>query len=91
MALAAVGGKVHVLGGSVLGITGPYHQEYDPPTDTWRARAPLPTGLDHIGAAVLNGKIYTIGGFVGGGASRWAKRAPTSMTRPPTPGASWRR
>src|SRR3990170_732820 len=64
VALAAVGGKVHVIGGSVLGVAGPYHQEYDVAKDTWRPRAMLPKGLDHIGVAVLNGKIYTIGGFV---------------------------
>src|SRR5262245_53614018 len=65
VALAAVGGKVHVIGGSVLGIAGPYHQQYDPATDKWQARAHLPKGLDHIGVGVLNGKIYTVGGFVG--------------------------
>ncbi len=46
-------------------MAGTYHDEYDPATDRWRTRAPLPHGLDHIGAAVLNGKIYTVGGFVG--------------------------
>src|SRR5947208_3585100 len=70
VAVAYAGGKLHVLGGSVLGFTGPYHQEYDPATDKWRARSPLPRALDHIGAAVLNGKIYAIGGFVGGGVHR---------------------
>ena len=65
VALAAVGGKVHVIGGGVLGVAGPYHQEYDTPKDTWRARALLPKGLDHIGVAVLNGKVYTVGGFIG--------------------------
>ena len=67
---AAVGGKLHVMGGSVLQVTGPYHQQYDPATDTWRGRAPVPRSLDHIGSAVLNGKIYLIGGFVGGGVHR---------------------
>jgi hypothetical protein len=70
VAVAYAGGKLHVLGGSVLGFTGPYHQEYDPATDKWRARSPLPRSLDHVGAAVLNGKIYAIGGFVGGGVHR---------------------
>src|SRR5262245_45094859 len=65
VAVVAVGNRVHVLGGSVLGIAGPYHEVYDPETDKWSARAMLPKGLDHIGAAVANGKIYTIGGFVG--------------------------
>lgn len=67
VAVAAVGGKIHVFGGSVLGFTGPYHVEYDPAKDTWRTRAPVPRALDHIGAVVVNGKIYAIGGFVGGG------------------------
>src|ERR1700747_2045817 len=62
--LAAVGGKVHVIGGNVEGVSGTYHDEYDPATDRWRTRAPLLQGLDHIGTAVLNGKIYTVGGFV---------------------------
>jgi hypothetical protein len=65
VALAAVGGKVHVIGGGIKGVAGTYHDEYDPATDRWRTRAPLPFGLDHIGTAVLNGKIYAIGGFVG--------------------------
>src|SRR5437763_15684496 len=67
VAVAAIDGKLHVMGGSVLGFTGPYHQEYDPATDKWRARSPMPRALDHIGSAVLNGKIYAIGGFIGGG------------------------
>jgi N-acetylneuraminic acid mutarotase len=66
VSLAAVGGKIHLLGGSVAGFTGPYHLQYDPATDQWSARAPLPNRLDHIGSAVLNGKIYAVGGFVGG-------------------------
>jgi hypothetical protein len=43
-----------------------YHEEYDPATDKWRARAPGPRSLDHIGTTVLNEKIYAFGGFVGG-------------------------
>jgi N-acetylneuraminic acid mutarotase len=70
VSVAAANGKIHVMGGSVLGVTGPYHQEYDPATNKWRARAPLPRSLDHMGSAVLNGKIYLIGGFVGGGVHR---------------------
>ena len=52
VALAAVAGKVHVIGGGIKGMAGPYHDEYDPATDRWRTRAPPPYGLDHIGAAV---------------------------------------
>src|SRR5437588_6520696 len=61
--VAAADGKLHVIGGSVLGFTNIYHVEYDPTTDKWRTRAPVPRALDHMGSAVLNGKIYTVGGF----------------------------
>ena len=55
VALAAVDGKVHVIGGNIQNVAGTYHDEYDPATDRWRTRAPLPNGLDHLGAAV---KLY---------------------------------
>src|SRR5437762_11683973 len=50
--VAAADGKLHVIGGSVLGFTNIYHVEYDPATDKWRPRAPLPRALDHMGSAV---------------------------------------
>ena len=70
VSVAYLNGKVHVMGGGVLGFTGPYHVEYDPATDKWGVRAPLPRSLDHMGTAVLNGKVYLIGGFIGGGVHR---------------------
>src|SRR5215216_7258661 len=36
--------------------------EYTPDTDSWKALAPLPTRRGAGGAAVVNGKIYVIGG-----------------------------
>ena len=65
VAAAAFDGKLHAIGGSVSGTAGPYHDEYDPATDSWRPRAPLPEGRDHLGVAVAAGKIYAFGGFVG--------------------------
>src|SRR5205085_2072641 len=41
------------------------NREYDPATDKWRERAPMPTARNHLGVAVVNGKIYSFGGFVG--------------------------
>ena len=38
VALAAVGGQVYVVGGSVGGVAVPQIDEYDPPSDGWRAR-----------------------------------------------------
>src|ERR1019366_3536314 len=60
---AAVNDRISVLVGSVSGnwrLTR--NEEYDPATDKWRSRAPLPSGASHMAAAVLNGKIYAIGG-----------------------------
>src|SRR5207249_9834115 len=41
-------------------------EEYDPATNTWRARAPIPTPRNHATAGAVNGKVYVIGGRVGG-------------------------
>ena len=38
-------------------------QSYDPKTDTWTICASVPTGRFHASAAVVNDKLYVIGGF----------------------------
>jgi N-acetylneuraminic acid mutarotase len=76
---AMVGGKMFVIGGATTapGATNPaIHptvaqrvlstvEEYDPETNTWRARAPMPTPRNHTAAGVVDGKIYVIGGRIG--------------------------
>src|SRR6267378_475162 len=66
-------GKIYAFGGFVLPQSGPAAWvpidnawEYDPATNTWRARAALPTQRNHATAGVVNGKVYVIGGRVGG-------------------------
>lgn len=75
-----VGNKIYVIGGAttppnqpevtavhparphvVLGTV----EEYDPATNTWRSRTPMPTPRNHATAGVVNGKVYVIGGRVG--------------------------
>ena len=91
VALAAVGGKIYVVGGGVGGKAVPLIDEYDPASDSWRALAPMPKGLDHLGVAVIGGKIITVGGFIGS-VHRGAVERRLSNTIPaPTPGARWRR
>ena len=64
VAAAAVDGKIYVLGGSALGEDAQtLIEEYNPATDRWRVRAPMPRGLSHVGAVGMNGKIYVVGGF----------------------------
>lgn len=74
-----VGDKIYVIGGATTppGMNVPaVHprsphisvgvvEEYDPAGNTWRARRPMPTPRNHATAAVVNGKIYVIGGRVG--------------------------
>ena len=40
-------------------------EEYDPATNAWRARNPMPTARNHAAIGAVNGKIYVIGGRVG--------------------------
>jgi N-acetylneuraminic acid mutarotase len=56
--------RLYAIGGNLAGNAVPRNEEYDPATDRWRARAPMPLARDHVGIALLNGKIYTFGGFV---------------------------
>jgi N-acetylneuraminic acid mutarotase len=70
VSLAEVGGKIYVVGGGINGTAVPHNEEYDIATNKWRVRYPMPRGLDHMGVAVVNGKIITVGGFVGAGVHR---------------------
>jgi N-acetylneuraminic acid mutarotase len=79
-AAAVVGGKFYVIGGAgpMPDATAPTLrprqpqrslgtvEEYDPATNTWRARSPLPTPCNHMGAETVDGKIYVIGGRLSG-------------------------
>jgi N-acetylneuraminic acid mutarotase len=77
----AVDGKIYVIGGVrsnkpgdegapipsgstdqlVLGTV----EEYDPATNAWRARSPMPTARNHFFAGAVNGKIYAFDGRIG--------------------------
>ena len=68
---AAVNGKIYAIGG--LGdITGigysslAVNEEYDPATDTWTYKTPMPTPRYAFAIAVYKNKIYCIGGKAGG-------------------------
>jgi N-acetylneuraminic acid mutarotase len=67
--VAYLDGKLYVIGGSV-GSCFPrgwasnvsMNEVYDIATDTWSTRAPMPTARSGVGAVVIDGKIYVIGG-----------------------------
>jgi N-acetylneuraminic acid mutarotase len=62
-------GKLYVVGGTI-GSCFPggwasnvsMNEIYDIATDTWSTGAPMPTARSGLGAAVIDGKVYVIGG-----------------------------
>ena len=65
---ATVNGKIYVLSGldnrpGVVSPTG-YNWCYDPATNAWTDRKPMPVPAHHIMVATWNDKIYVFGGFV---------------------------
>jgi N-acetylneuraminic acid mutarotase len=69
-ALAAVfvGGKIYAIGGAgESNITDLTMERYDPATNAWEALSSMPTERYHFGAAaaVLDGRIFVVGGWSG--------------------------
>ncbi len=78
---AVVDGKIHVIGGAgvhpgskevSIHPARPHralatNEIYDPATNTWQTRSPMPTARNHAAVGVVNNKVYVIGGRVGNG------------------------
>jgi len=69
---AVLGGKIYLVGGRIGGsvLEGNFKPPllsvdiYDPKSDKWERGVPMRIPRDHLGVAVLEGKIYAIGGRV---------------------------
>ncbi len=61
-------GGVYMLPGDVVGRVLNVVEAYDPATDTWTNKAPMPTARFALSVPVVDGKIYAMGGNTGGGA-----------------------
>lgn len=78
-AVATVNGKIYVVGGfsepthgnMLTFATSKTVEEYDPATDHWTTKAPLPIELHHAGAVAYNDQLYVIGGFTKSFLSVW--------------------
>src|SRR5690349_25127086 len=87
VAAAAVGGKIYVVGGfeepalgNVLNFAiTTAMEEYDPATDKWTTKAPMPVGLHHVGIGVAGGRLYVVGGYKQSGLSVWGPVATVYM------------
>ncbi|MFC1715844.1 Kelch repeat-containing protein, partial [Candidatus Poribacteria bacterium] len=69
LSTSVVNGKLYAIGGSTDDREDLVDQklfatveEYDPATDTWTAKADMPTARTGLSTSVVNGKIYAIGG-----------------------------
>lgn len=75
LGVAVVNGKIYAIGGSTKtgapqnysgGFVGT-NEEYDPETDTWTLKAPMPTPRSNFRLEVVHNKIYCIGGLTHNG------------------------
>ncbi|MBM4400414.1 MAG: hypothetical protein FJ045_00510 [Crenarchaeota archaeon] len=65
---SVVDGKIYLIGGKVYWGAEPYYHElnvtevYDPATNSWTTKAPMPIPALGYASEVVDGKIYVIGG-----------------------------
>ncbi|MFF3243738.1 Kelch repeat-containing protein [Streptomyces sp. NPDC002870] len=88
--VAAVGGKVYVIGGILADPGFPTTgrvEIYDPRHDAWSAAAPLPVAINHPNLAAVGGRLYVLGGLSGG--SSWQALRDSYVYDPRTD--RWRR
>jgi len=104
-AVGVINGKLYAIGGTIKIALSPNSwtfpdtnvvEEYDPVTNTWATKSPMPTARNSLAAAVINGKIYLIGGHISSPYGRFtgiveeydpATDSWTSRTSMPTPRA----
>jgi N-acetylneuraminic acid mutarotase len=58
---------IYILGGVGRSGSSGVVQKYDPISDTWSSGTPMNVPRSELGAVLLNGKIYAIGGVTNGG------------------------
>jgi N-acetylneuraminic acid mutarotase len=64
LAAAAVNNKIYAIGGALSSFLTT-NEEYDPVTNGWTTKAAMPTARGDLTAAVLNSRVYLIGGLGG--------------------------
>lgn len=64
---AAPNGKVYAMGGVIFAsVNVPWVDEYDPISNTWATRSPMPWAHHVWPVTAHNGKIYSVGGTTNG-------------------------
>jgi N-acetylneuraminic acid mutarotase len=68
LSASVVNDKIYLIGGKKYSSNSPYFTEtnvnevYDPANDSWTIETPIPTAVYGYASAMINGKIYIIGG-----------------------------
>ncbi len=98
-AVGVVNGILYVVGGrtnpNASGAWLASMEAYDPTTDTWTSKSPMPTARGHLAAAVVNGTLYAIGGIIDNPNTIYATveaydpTTDTWTTKPPMPTPRW--
>ena len=80
--MVAVDDRLFIFGG--VGDQPRVSLEYLPASDTWQRLAPMPAEREHLAAAVVDGRVYVIGG-------RWGDRGNLRVVEEYDPATdSWR-
>ena len=69
--IAVYENRIYVLGGAIgvdpsgngNALITTANEVYDPFTDTWETKAPMPTARHGLTASIANDKIYTVSGI----------------------------
>ena len=85
--VALVGDDIYVLGG-VLPFNGSTYptvnivQKFSVITNTWTEVSPMPAALNHVNVAVVNEKVYYLGGLAASGLSYWKASGASAVYDP---------
>ena len=102
LSTSVINGKIYAIGGAIAIRVQPRGQEvvstveeYDPVTDNWTTKSPMPTPRWGLSSSTVNGKIYAIGGAEDHPVSpsntveEYDPATDTWTTRSPMPTARW--
>ncbi|MCX5786275.1 MAG: fibronectin type III domain-containing protein [Elusimicrobia bacterium] len=70
LSAGVIGGKLYAVGGYYNDAQGDHfvdnNEEYDPASNTWMTKTPMPTARRELSAGgVIGGKLYALGGYNG--------------------------
>jgi N-acetylneuraminic acid mutarotase len=88
--MVSLNGKIYVIGGGGTDMQSgePFYfstnEVYDPLTDTWQNKAPMPTARTRVEAACVNDRIYIIGVVNNNGGYRFSAINITEIYDPAT-------